>query len=277
MTTTMEYRDRRAGSDAAVTGTQLPAKVAAARASRAFDLVIAVIAFFTIAGTFHLHFMLLAGDWDFWVDWKDRQFWATLTPIVAIMFPAAAQAYLWEKFRLPIGATLCILALMFGQWVDRILGFHMWAGLPYSLIFPTLLLPGALFMDSVLLLSRNFLATAIIGAWGFGLLFYPGNWPMIAAYHIPVEHMGQVQSTGDMVGYVFTRSSTPEYLRFIERGTLRTFGGHSAWISAFFSAFVCMIMYLVWWYIGLFFARTNWVESPIATYLGVKPKANETD
>jgi methane/ammonia monooxygenase subunit A len=266
MSTTMEYQDARAASDV-----QLPAKVAAARASRAFDYVITVIAFFTIAGTFHLHFMLLAGDWDFWVDWKDRQFWVSVTPIVAIMFCAATQAFLWEKFRLPIGATLCILALMFGQWVDRILGFHLWAGLPYSLIWPTLLLPGALFMDTVLLLSRNVLVTCIVGAFGFGLLFYPGNWPMLAAYHIPVEHMGQVASTADMVGYTFVRTSTPEYLRFIERGTLRTFGGHSSWIASFFAAFICMVMYLLWWYIGLLFAKMTFVQSPIARYLGMNP------
>jgi methane/ammonia monooxygenase subunit A len=272
MSSTVDYQETRAATDV-----PLPAKVAAARASRAFDLVIAVIAFFTIAGTFHLHYMLLAGDWDFWVDWKDRQFWPTLSPVVAIMFCAATQAYLWEKFRLPIGATLCILALLFGEWVDRVLGFHMWAGLPYSLIWPATLLPGALFLDTVLLLSRSFLVTAIIGAWGFGLLFYPGNWPMLAQYHSPIEHMGQLESTADMVGYTFVRSSTPEYLRFIERGTLRTFGGHSAWISAFFSAFLCMMTYLLWWYIGLFFAKTTWLKSPIAKYLGVKPVAKASD
>ena len=38
--------------------------------------------------------------------------------------------------------------------------------------------------------------------------------------------------------------------RFIERGTLRTFGGHSAGVSAFFSGFICIFMYLLWWYIG---------------------------
>ena len=73
------------------------------------DLKTSHIITLAITAAFHLHFQLLAGDWDFWVDWKDRQYWVTLTPIVAITFPAALQYVLWEKFRLPLGATLAII------------------------------------------------------------------------------------------------------------------------------------------------------------------------
>lgn len=248
-----------------------------ARISRQYDLVIVVIAFFVLTAAYHIHFMLLAGDWDFWIDWKDRQFWPTLTPVVAIMFPAAAQYFLWTKFRLPFGATLCVLGLIIAEWVVRILGFHGWAGFPFSLIFPATMIPGALVLDSVLLLTRSWLLTGIFGAWAFGLLFYPSNWPMIAGFHIPVESEGQVASVADMVGYTFVRSATPEYLRFIERGTLRTFGGHSAYLSAVFSAFLCMLVYYVWWFIGMAFSMTPWAESPVAKFLGVKPKEASVD
>ena len=253
MSSTMDYQETRAISDV-----PLPAKVAAARASRAFDLVITVIAFFTIAGTFHLHYMLLAGDWDFWVDWKDRQFWPTVSrPSWRSCFAPRRRPISGKssacRSEPPFASSRCCSASGLTASSASICG----PVCPTASSSRATLLPGALFLDTVLLLSRNFLVTAIIGAWGFGLLFYPGNWPMLAPYHIPIEHMGQLESTADMVGYTFIRSSTPEYLRFIERGTLRTFGGHSAWISAFFSAFLCMMTYLVWWYIGLFFAKTD--------------------
>lgn len=244
-------------------------------ASRSFDLVIAIIAFFVITGTYHLHYMLLAGDWDFWIDWKDRQYWVTLAPVVAIMFPAAAQYFLWVKFRLPFGATLCVVGLTFGEWVNRVFGFHYWAGFPYSLIWPSLLIPSALLLDTVLILSRNWLATAIIGAWLFAAVFYPANWPLLAPYRIPMEHMDQLVSVGDMVGYTFVRSATPEYLRFIERGTLRTFGGHSAVVATMFAAFLCSLVYITWWYIGKWFSREEWISNPFAKYMGTKTDLTE--
>lgn len=240
----------------------------AASASRSFDLVIAVIAFFTLTATFHIHFMLLAGDWDFWVDWKDRQYWITLTPPTAIMFCAATQYFLWEKFRAPFGATLCCLGLLFGEWVNRVLGFHMWAGFPYSLIWPSLLIPSALFLDATLLLTRNWLLTGIVGAWGFGLLFYPAHWAMLAPYHLPVNVMGEMASVADLIGYHFVRSATPEYLRFIERGTLRIFGGHSAWVASFFTAFLCTLLYYLWWLIGAMFSKIATVPNRMRTWMG---------
>ncbi|MEZ5678987.1 MAG: methane monooxygenase/ammonia monooxygenase subunit A [Nitrosomonas sp.] len=39
-------------------------------------------------------------------------------------------------------------------------------------------------------------------------------------------------------------------MRLIEQGSLRTFGGHTTVIAAFFSAFVSMLMFCVWWYFG---------------------------
>ncbi|MGL3104104.1 methane monooxygenase/ammonia monooxygenase subunit A [Bradyrhizobium sp. BR 1432] len=43
-----------------------------------FDLLVAAILFLAVSGAFHLHYMLTAGDWDMWIDWKDRQWWVTL-------------------------------------------------------------------------------------------------------------------------------------------------------------------------------------------------------
>jgi hypothetical protein len=83
-----------------------------ARLSRAYDYLILVLALFLIVGAFHLHVALTVGDWDFSVDWKDRQWWPLVTPLIMIICLAAVQAVLWSNFRLPMGATLCISCLL---------------------------------------------------------------------------------------------------------------------------------------------------------------------
>ncbi len=61
----------------------------AVKMSRYIDAVYFPILCILLVGTYHMHFMLLAGDWDFWLDWKDRQWWPVVTPIVGIMYCAA--------------------------------------------------------------------------------------------------------------------------------------------------------------------------------------------
>ena len=238
--------------------------------SRRLDFIVAIILFLAVTAAYHLHFMLVAGDWDFWVDWKDREYWVTLTPIVAITFPAALQYVFWEKFRLPFGATFAAVCLVFGEWMNRIFGFHLWSGFPLAFIWPATMIPGAIVLDVALLLTGNFLLTAIFGGMGFALLFYAENWPMLAAYHLPMQAMNSLVSVADYMGYAFTRTATPEYLRFIERGTLRTFGGHSAVVASFFSGFVCVLMYLAWWYIGMALSKVITVPNKFKTLMGLK-------
>jgi methane/ammonia monooxygenase subunit A len=240
-----------------------------------FDFIVAVIVFLAVTSAVHLNFMLLAGDWDFWVDWKDREYWVTLTPIVGIMFPAALQYLFWEKFRLPFGATFAMVALVFGAWMARVFAFHEWSGFPYSLIWPATMIPGALVLDTVLLLTGNFLATAIFGGMGFALIFFAGNWPMLAIYHLPLQVMNSLVSVADYIGYAFTRTATPEYLRFVERGTLRTFGGHSEVVASFFSAFVCVLMYLAWWFIGMLLSTVFTVPNKFKTMMGLKAEPRQ--
>jgi methane/ammonia monooxygenase subunit A len=243
----------------------------AATLSRRFDIIVAMILFLAVMAAFHLHFMLIAGDWDFWVDWKDREFWVTRTPIVAIMFPAALHYIFWERFRLPIGATFAIVCLMVGEWIVRIFGFHMWSYFPFSEIWPATMIPGAIVLDCALLLTGNFFLTAVIGGMGFALMFFPSNWPMLAAYHLPLEVMkGTLVSVGDYIGYAYTRTATPEYLRAIERGTLRTFGGHSAAVASFFSAFACILMYCAWWFVGMGFAQVITFPNRLKQMMGFK-------
>jgi hypothetical protein len=53
-----------------------------ARITRAYDYLILVLALFLFIGAFHLHFALTVGDWDFWIDLKDRQWWPLVTPLI---------------------------------------------------------------------------------------------------------------------------------------------------------------------------------------------------
>jgi methane/ammonia monooxygenase subunit A len=230
-------------------GRRWPAEMA--RLSRVFDMLVAGTLFLAVIAAFHLHVVLTVGDWDFWVDWKDRQYWLTVTPVLLITFPAAVSYIVWENFRLPFGATFCALALALGQWIDRYFAFNLWSNFPISMVWPATIIPGALAIDAILLLTGNVLLTAILGGMAFGLLFPVANWTMLAAYRLPVEVMGsEVVSVGDLIGYAFTRTTTPEYLRVIERGTLRTLGGHSSAVAAFFSGFLCILVFLLWWYLG---------------------------
>ncbi len=231
-----------------------------ARLERKFDWAIVFIAFTVMVGAFHVHQMLVVGDWDFWTDWKDRRWWVTLTPILLITFPAAVQYALWEKFRLPFGATFVVLALHFGQWVNRYVNFWGWAWYPINFVWPTNMIPSALALDLTLMLTGSYMVTALFGGFAWALLMYPANWPMLAPFHVPVDWNGNVTTLADLSGYQYVRSSTPEYIRIIERGTLRTFGKDVAPVSAFFAGFISGLVYLWWHFMGRWFCTTRFLK-----------------
>ena len=233
----------------------------AVQVSRTIDYFGLWIFFMVVCGSYHIHGMLTMGDWDFWVDWKDRRLWVTVTPIVLITFPAAIQSMLWERMRLPWGATLAVLTLMFGEWINRYFNFWGWTYFPITLCFPSEIVPGGILLDTVLMLSGSYLFTAIIGGMAWGLVFYPGNWVVIAPYHVPVEYNGMLMSVADLLGYQYVRTGTPDYIRMVEKGTLRTFGKDVAPVSAFFSAFMSILIYFMWHFVGKWFSQTKFIKS----------------
>jgi len=221
-----------------------------ARWSRTFDYLVIVIAAFLIISVTQIHFILLAGDWDFFIDWKDRQFWVLITPIATIMMAASFQAVFWNIFRLPIGATASLGLLLIGTWIVR---YHGWEGLAYfplALVIPATCLMGAIALDAILSVTRSWVLTAVAGGLLYAALFFPSNWVYLAPYFVPVEHMGQMVSLADLIGYTYPRSATPEYIRIIERGTLRTFEDSAVWVSTAFSGFVCIFTYMIFWWMG---------------------------
>jgi len=233
----------------------------AVQASRAIDWLIMWTLFLTILGGYHIHVMLTFGDWDFWTDWKDRRLWVTVAPIVSITFPAAVQVTTWGRYRLPWGATVCVLGVLMGEWINRYLNFWGWTYFPVNFVWPANLVPGAILLDVILMLSNSYLLTAVAGGMAWGLVFYPGNWPILAPLHLPVEYNGIMVTLADLQGFQYVRTGTPEYIRMVEKGTLRTFGKDVAPVSAFFSAFISILIYYWWHFFGRWFAQTTFVKS----------------
>jgi len=238
-------------------------KATTAQIIKALEWILIPTLFLVVVGSFHIHMMLTAGDWDFWLDWKDREWWIVLSPVVTITFCAALHSFFWRNFRLPIGATFAILALLTGEWVVRISGFHAWSHYPINLVTPATFLSGAVAIDAIFLLTRSMLLTAILGAPVYALLFFPTNWAWLAAFHVPVELHDQVMTVADLIGFEYVRTGTPEYIRMIERGTLRTFGQHSVAVSSFFAAFLSSLIYVLWWFIGKGFSSMKYIKERI--------------
>ncbi|MCU0868953.1 MAG: methane monooxygenase/ammonia monooxygenase subunit A [Burkholderiales bacterium] len=248
---------------------------AAARVSRVFDILVVIAVVLLFTGAIHLHTMLLAGDWDMFTDWKDRQYWPLIMPVVLVMFPAALQAVFWTYFRLPIGATVAATCLMLGVAITRPVQFMVWTDYPLNLVLPAQMIASALVLDVILMVFRNALFTAIFGGFAFAFIFYPANYIIFAPYYVPVAHQGMIASVADMIGYVFPRSATPEYIRIIERGTLRTFGDSVSWVSALFSGFICIFMHYLWWKLGIVMSSMRFLpnNTKVMAMMGAKAPA----
>jgi methane/ammonia monooxygenase subunit A len=105
------------------------------------------------------------------------------------------------------------------------------------------------------------------------MMFGPTNYALFGYSHQPLVVDGQLLSLADFMGFTYVRTGTPEYIRIIEVGSLRTFGGHTVWISAFFSAFISMLMFTIWWQIGHFVGQSYfWVRGK----RGVRSRMNDT-
>jgi methane/ammonia monooxygenase subunit A len=240
-----------------------------ARLERAADALFLTLAFLILSSSFKTTEVLTVGDWNMWVDWKDREWWPLLYPLICISYPAFAQAVFWKHFRVPFGATLTVCGLQLISAFAMVLGHVGWTLYPWTLVWGATMIPGALFLDATLLLTGSAFVTAILGAPMFAILFYPANWPMLAPYRLVVEHMSQLATVADVIGYTFTRTSMPEYLRIIERGTLRTFGENPAVISALFSGFLCTIMYGVWYYAGTRVSELPYLRNAYRRHMGL--------
>src|SRR3981189_2881247 len=90
-----------------------------------FDLVFWITAAFVVGAAADITKLLFAGDWDFWTDWKDRQWWPIISPFAFIIIPSALQYIQWLAWRMPTGATYTAVCMFVCSWVGR--PFH-WQG-----------------------------------------------------------------------------------------------------------------------------------------------------
>ncbi|ART74457.1 methane monooxygenase/ammonia monooxygenase subunit A [Mycolicibacterium sp. jd] len=220
-----------------------------------------------VIGAFHLNQMLFVGDWSFWADWKDRQWWPLLTPALGMIIPAAVQYIAWDRLRVPIGATVCAVCLMIGQWLSRYFNFDWWANIPINYTWPETFLLAAIILDVILLVSRSYLITAVLGGLIWGFVFWYFNFVMLAPYLQAVDFHGTLLTVADTMGFHITRTQTPEYLRIIEEGHLRALVGDITIVVAFFAGMLSVATYgfglligkyLAVWPIGKFFKlQTN--------------------
>ena len=210
---------------------------------RKFDMPIILILLFLIGLSVMLHYSLTAGDWDYWVDWRDRRFWPLVTPISLLILTGGFTYSIWARFRLPITATAVTLMLALFSWISRYYNFHVFTGFPLSFTFPSTYIGLGILLDATLVMTRSLLLTSVFGGILYGALIFPLNWPLFAAHFQPIEYKGILLSVADLMGYEYIRTTTPEYLRIIEESTLRTFGGSVTPLTAVFAGFVSTFVY----------------------------------
>lgn len=229
---------------------------------RKWDIMFWITAAFVVGAAANITMLLFAGDWDFWTDWKDRQWWMTITPFATIIIPSALQYIQWRAWRFPTGATYTAVCLFFCTWVGRLLQWKLFVDLPINFVWSATWIPAGILMDFVLMQTRSFILTSIIGGAAWTIGYWVSNYIMLAPFLQPVVFMGHTLTLADVQGIAYIRAQTPEYLRVIERGSLRTFLQETQYVSLAFGTTLSVVGYWVGQFIGRYLAV--W---PILRYL----------
>ena len=233
------------------------------KAYKTIDFATVPALFLLFGGVSVFLFALTVGDWDFWMDWRDRRWWPLVTPFSLILLPAVLGVFMWNMFRLPIGATFAVASFLVASWISRVMNFHNFAGFPLNFVSPSTWIGLGVLIDIVLLLSKSWFAAGFIGAFLFGLLSYTINWPIFAPYRLPVEYNDTMVSVADLMGYMYIRTAIPEYVRIIEESTLRTFGEAVTPLTAVFAGFVTILHYYLWVWVGHKVVSSVWIRKVI--------------
>jgi len=218
--------------------------------SRKWDLVFVISVVLAVMFVAHLSNMLLGGDWDFWTDWKDRQWWPLVTPVITIVPAAVVQKIAWDALRMPVGATVVVVCLVLAQWIVRLTAWGMWVYLPINFTWPANMVVMGVALDIVLFWTRSYTLTSLLGALLWGALFQPLQAPMISTFQQPVIWHGTLFSLADVQGYMYVRTQTPIYQRIVEAGHFRAFLQQASYVIAAFSGFVSVGAYWIGYYIG---------------------------
>ncbi len=229
---------------------------------RKWDIMFWITAAFVVGAAANITMLLFAGDWDFWTDWKDRQWWMTITPFATIIIPSALQYIQWRAWRFPTGATYTAVCLFLCTWVGRLVQWKYFINMPINFVWSATWIPAGILMDFVLMQSRSFILTSLVGAAAWTLGYWISNYIMLAPFLQPTVSMGHTLTVADVQGITYIRAQTPEYLRVIERGSLRTFLQETQYVSLAFGTTLAVIGYWIGQFIGRYLSV--W---PILRYL----------
>ncbi len=109
----------------------------------------------------------------------------------------------------------------------------------------------------MLLKTKSFVLTSILGGMVWTLVFWTSNYMTLAPYLVPTQFMGHILTVADVQGIQYLRSQTPEYLRLVENGTLRSFLEETQYVSLVFGATLTVAGY--------------WIGQAIARWLAIWP------
>jgi methane/ammonia monooxygenase subunit A len=157
-----------------------------------FDLVFWITAAFVVGAAADITKLLFAGDWDFWTDWKDRQWWPIISPFAFIIIPSALQYIQWLAWRFPTGATYTAVCMFLCSWVGRAFQWQGFVSYPLAFVWPATIIPAGIFLDWVLLKTKSFVLTSILGGMVWTLVFWTSNYMTLAPYLQPAQFMGHI-------------------------------------------------------------------------------------
>src|ERR671931_651904 len=157
----------------------------------------------------------------------------------------------WVTAAFVVGAavytTVCLwLAVEIGRWLQ----WRYFVYYPINFVWPASAVLAGVWLDCFLLKSKSWIITSVIGAMGWTLIFWATNYIMLAPFLQPVTFMGHTLTLADVQGVEYLRTQTPEYLRLVEQGSLRTFLGETLYVALAFGATVTIAGYWIGQFIG---------------------------
>lgn len=196
-------------------------------AERALALVVALA-----AGTLVMAcWVILAADWNFWTDWKDRVWWPLITAPSTFLAVSAAMYVGWRLFRVPLATAAALVGtVLFSLYLY--ISFGMLTSYPANFVWLPSLIPMAILADVVMVRTGRWPVAVLAGGFAYGMLFYAANYVMIAPFLEPVDVQGRLLTVANVQGLEYWRSSAPEYLRSIQIGGIHSLAGQSAMIAS---------------------------------------------
>src|SRR5262245_25225528 len=122
---------------------------------RKWDIMFWATAAFVVGAAADITKQLFAGDWDFWTDWKDAQWWPIITPFAIIIIPSALQYIQWLAWKFPTGGVYTAVCLWACVEIGRWLQWRFFVYYPINFVWPATAVLAGIWLDWVLLKSKS--------------------------------------------------------------------------------------------------------------------------